>query len=213
MKAVVCRSFGTIEDLALEELPDPKPGQRQIRVRVDAAGVNFPDTLIVQGLYQFKPPFPFSPGGEIAGEVLEVGEGVEGIEVGDRVAATMIWGGYAEQVVVEAAQAVKLPDTMPTDIAGGFFLTYLTTYHGLVDRARLQPGETLAVLGAAGGTGLSAVELGKALGARVIACASSPEKLELCRAHGADVGIDYSHTDLKTELKKATDGEGVDVLY
>lgn len=213
MKAMICRSFGPIENLAVEDVPEPKPGKRQLRVKVESAGVNFPDTLIVQGLYQFKPPFPFSPGSEIAGTVVELGEGVEGFQVGDRVMATPGWGGFAEQVVVQANIAAKLPDSMPTDLAGGFSMTYLTTYHALVDRARLKEGETLAVLGAAGGTGLSAVEIGKALGAKVIACASTDDKLELCRAHGADVGINYSTEDLKAQLKAHTEGNGVDVIY
>ena len=213
MKAILCRSFGPIDDLALEEVDPPHPGAHQLRVRVDAAGVNFPDTLIVQGKYQFKPPFPFSPGGEIAGEVIELGERVQGFSVGDRIMAAIGWGGFAEEVVVDAAQALPVPASMPIEIAGAFLLTYATSYHALVDRARLRPGETLAVLGAAGGVGLSAVEIGKALGARVIACASSAEKLELCKAHGADLTIDYGQQDLKTALGEATGGAGVDVVY
>lgn len=213
MKAMICREYGPIDQLKLEEVPEPKPGKRQLRVKVESAGVNFPDTLIVQGLYQFKPPFPFSPGAEIAGTVVETGASVEGFSVGERVMASMMWGGFAEQVAVDAHLAVKLPDTMPTDIAGGFSLTYLTTYHALVDRARLQPGETLAVLGAAGGTGMAAVELGKALGAKVIACASTDEKVALCKAHGADEGINYANEDLKGQLKALTDGNGADVIY
>jgi NADPH2:quinone reductase len=210
---VLCRTFGPIDSLRVEDVDSPRPGRQQLRVAVEAAGVNFPDTLIVQGLYQFEPPFPFAPGGEIAGRVLEVGEEVAGFAEGDRVMATIGWGGFAEEVVVDAAQAFALPEDMPSVVAGAFLLTYATSLHALVDRGRLRAGETLAVLGAAGGAGLSAVELGKALGARVIACASSEEKLALCRAHGADATIDYTKEDLKAALRQKTDGEGVDVIY
>lgn len=213
MRALLCRRFGPIDALELEEIELPRPGARQLRVRVDAAGVNFPDTLIVQGLYQFKPPFPFSPGGEIAGEVLELGEKVTGFEVGDRVMAAIGWGGFAEEVLVDASQALPVPDTLPTEIAGALLLTYATGYHALVDRAGLQPGETVAVLGAGGGAGLAAVELAKALGARVIACASSDEKLAPCAERGADVLVNYGKDDLKEALGDATAGTGVDVLY
>lgn len=213
MRAVMCRAFGPVDDLQVEDIDPPKPGPAQLRVSVESAGVNFPDTLIVQGRYQFKPPFPFSPGGEIAGRVIEVGDGVDGFSVGDRVVATMIWGGFAEEVLVEADQAVRLPEGVSTELAGGFPLTYGTGYHALVDRARLKPGETLAVLGASGGTGLSAVELGKVLGAKVIACASTDEKLELCKAHGADLILNYATEDLKKGLKALTDDRGVDVLF
>lgn len=213
MRALLCQRFGPIDELQLEHVDAPKPGAHQLRVRVDAAGVNFPDTLIVQGLYQFKPPFPFAPGGEIAGEVLEVGEKVERFAIGDRVMAAIGWGGFAEEVVVDASQAMPVPDSLPTQDAGALLLTYATSYHALVDRAALRAGETVAVLGASGGVGLAAVELAKALGARVIACASSKEKLEVCRSRGADVLVDYVEQDLKSALRAATDGAGVDVLY
>ena len=213
VKTVLCHAFGPIENLTLEDVEGPRPGPYQVRVAVEAAGVNFPDTLIVQGLYQFKPPFPFAPGAELAGRVLEVGERVEQLAVGDRVMATLGWGAFAEEVVLDAAQAVPLPPSMSTEVAGAFLLTYSTSYHALIDRGRLKSGQTLAVLGAAGGTGLSAVEIGKAVGARVIACASTGEKLELCRRHGADHTINYLSESLKDKLREYTDGEGVDVIY
>lgn len=213
MRAVLCKAWGPPESLVLEERPTPQPGPGQVLVGLKACGVNFPDTLIIQGKYQFKPELPFSPGGEVAGTVLALGEGVQGFAVGDRVIAATTWGGYAEEVVAEAGRLIPMPDEMDFPVAAAFTLTYGTSHHALKDRARLQPGETLLVLGAAGGVGLAAVELGKAMGARVIAAASSEDKLALCRAHGASDTIDYSREDLRERIKQLTDGRGVDVVY
>ncbi|MCR5867788.1 MAG: NADPH:quinone oxidoreductase family protein [Aquincola tertiaricarbonis] len=213
MRAVLCKAWGPPESLVVEERPTPQPGPGQVLVGVKACGVNFPDTLIIQGKYQFKPELPFSPGGEVAGTVLALGEGVQGFAVGDRVIAATTWGGYAEEVVAEAGRLIPMPDGMDFPVAAAFTLTYGTSHHALKDRAKLQPGETLLVLGAAGGVGLAAVELGKAMGARVIAAASSEDKLALCRAHGATDTIDYSREDLRERIKQLTDGRGVDVVY
>ncbi|NCW18807.1 MAG: NADPH:quinone oxidoreductase family protein, partial [Betaproteobacteria bacterium] len=197
----------------VRELPSPEPGPGQIRVDVHAAGVNFPDSLIIRNLYQFKPELPFSPGGEIAGVISALGEGVEGLRVGDAVMALCGHGGFAQQALVEAAKAVRIPAGVAMDMAASFTMVYATSYHGLADRAQLKAGESLLVLGAAGGVGLAAVEIGKALGARVIAAASSDEKLEVCRAHGADACINYSRDDLREQIKHLTAGQGVDVVY
>jgi NADPH:quinone reductase len=188
-------------------------GAGQILIDVRAAGVNFPDILITRGQYQFKPATPFSPGGEVAGVVRAIGNGVGSVAIGDRVLATMMYGAFAEQVVVPELTAVKLPDSVGFEVAAATPLTYLTTYHALVDRAQLRAGETLLVLGAAGGVGTAAVELGAVLGARVIAAASSEDKLAFCRAHGATDTIDYSREDLKERIKALTKGNGVDVVY
>ncbi len=194
-------------------LPDlPPPADRHVNVAVRAAGVNFPDVLLTRGRYQFKPTPPFSPGGEGAGVVTAVGAGVTSIAVGDRVAFTLLHGAFAEQVCVPEMATAKLPDGVDFEVGAATLLTYLTTYHALVDRAAIQKGETLLVLGAAGGVGIAAVELGKLLGARVIAAASSPEKLAFCREHGADEGIDYAKEDLKQRVKALT-GAGADVVY
>ncbi len=213
MKAVLCVEHGPPEKLVVQEIPTPEPGRGQVRVRVHAAGVNFPDTLIIQNLYQFKPALPFSPGGEAAGIVDAVGEGVTDLALGDRVVAMTGNGCFAEAVIANRAQVVPIPGDMPFDIASGFTMTYGTSHHALKQRARLQPGETLLVLGAAGGVGLTAVELGKLMGARVIAAASSDEKLALCRQYGADETINYSTEDLKERIKALTGGKGVDVVY
>lgn len=213
MKAVVCSAFGPPSQLTIEDLPTPKPGLGQVRIEVHAAGCNFPDYLIVEGLYQFKPPFPFSPGGEVAGIVAECGENVTDLVVGDRVVATMLWGGYAEEVIVDAAAVAKLPEPFGFKEAAGLVLTYATTLYALKDRGALQAGETLLVLGASGGVGTAAIQIGKALGARVIAAASSPEKLEMCTALGADAVIDYQREDLKQQAKALTGGHGADVVY
>ena len=213
MKALLCKQFGEPETLVIEEVPSPVPGRGEVRVRVEAAGVNFPDTLIIRNLYQFKPPLPFSPGSEIAGVVDAVGEGVTRFVPGDRVMAMAGWGGFAEEVCVPESATVQVPPGVPFTLAASFTLVYGTSYHGLVDRGRLVAGETLLVLGAAGGVGLSAVEIGKAVGARVIACASSPEKLAVCREHGADETIDYSREDLRERVKALTGGKGPDVVY
>ncbi len=213
MKAIVCRSFAPVEELKLEELPTPEPGAGEVRIDVAAIGVNFPDGLMVQGKYQTKPPFPFVPGSEVAGTIGAIGAGVTGIGVGDRVAAFCGIGAYAEQVLAPASQVYRLPDAIDFVPAAGFLITYGTSYHALKDRARLRAGEVLLVLGAAGGVGLTAVEIGKAMGARVIACASSAEKLALARTYGADETIDYTQENLRERLKELTGGRGVDVVY
>ena len=213
MRAVLCKQYGPPSSLVIEAVPSPSAGSGQVVISVHACGVNFPDTLIIQGTYQFKPPLPFSPGGEVAGVIKEIGAGVTGWQVGDRVIAATTWGGYAEEVVAEAKRLVRIPQGMDFETASAFVLTYGTSHHALKDRALLQRGETLLVLGAAGGVGLAAVELGKAMGARVIAAASSADKLAVCRTHGADELIDYSNEDLRGRIKELTDGRGVDVVY
>jgi len=213
MKAVLCKAYGPPESLVVEERPSPQPGPGQVRVGVHACGVNFPDTLIIQGNYQFKPELPFSPGGEVAGVVQALGEGVTAYAVGDRVIAATTWGGYAEEVLADTARLIPMPAAMDFPTAAAFTLTYGTSHHALKDRAQLQPGETLLVLGAAGGVGLAAVELGKAMGARVIAAASSDDKLALCVAHGADDTINYARDDLRERIKALTSGRGIDVVY
>lgn len=213
MRAVLCKQFGPPDSLVVEEVPEPTPGPGEVVVGVAGCGVNFPDVLIIQDKYQFKPELPFSPGGEIAGTVVAVGEGVDAPAVGDRVLATLGWGGMAEQVVVPAKATIPVPDGVDLPTAAGFLIAHGTSHHALVDRANLQPGETLLVLGAAGGVGLAAVEIGALLGARVIAAASSDEKLELCRQKGATDTINYATEDLRARLKELTDGRGVDVCY
>lgn len=213
MKALLCKSYGPPEHLTLEELPSPQPGKGQVLIEVKACGLNFPDTLIIQGLYQFKPPFPFAPGSDIAGVVRSVGEGVKQYHPGDEVFAMIGWGGLAGEVVVPASQVFPKPPAMDFRTAASFLMVYSTSYYALKDRGNLQPGETLLVLGAAGGVGLAAVELGKLLGARVIAAASTDEKLELCRRYGADEVINYQREDLKERAKALTGGRGVDVIY
>lgn len=213
MKAVLCTTFGPPEKLVYADLPAPRPERGHAVVTVKACGVNFPDTLIIEGKYQIRPDPPFSPGGEVAGVVSEIGEGVQGVKPGDRVVALLPFGGFREQVAVDATRLVPIPDGVDFAPAAATLLTYGTTYHALVDRAALKAGETLLVLGAAGGVGLAAVQLGKLLGARVIAAASSAEKLETCRRSGADLGIDYSTEDLKERVKVLTGGVGADVIY
>lgn len=213
MRAVRVHELTGPTALRVDEVPDLAPGAGQIVIDVRAAGVNFPDILITRGQYQFKPALPFSPGGEVAGVVRAVGSGVTTLKPGDRVATTMLHGGYAEQVCVPELAAVRLPDAVSFEVGAATLLTYLTTYHALVDRAALHSGESLLVLGAAGGVGTSAVELGALLGARVIAAASSEDKLAFCREHGATDGIDYSKQDLKERIKELTKGNGVNVVY
>lgn len=213
MKAVLCKTLGPPESLVVEEVPSPEVKPGQVLVKVGACGVNFPDTLIIQGKYQTKPDLPFSPGGEIAGEVVEVASDVTSVKKGDRVIALCGHGGFAEEIAIDASRIVHIPKEMDFVTASGFLLTYGTSYHALKQRANIQPGETLLVLGAAGGVGLAAVELGKAMGARVIAAASTPEKLALAKEHGADELIDYSKEDLKERAKELTGGKGVDVVY
>ena len=213
MKALVCPAYGPLENLHVGELPDPMPGAGEVLIEVRAAGVNFPDVLIVQGKYQFKPEPPFAPGGEVAGVVRAVGPGVERFKAGDRVLATMISGGYAELAVAKERQVLRLPEGLGDEVASAFALTYGTSYHALKDRAALNAGETLLVLGAAGGVGLAAVELGVVMGARVIAAASSDDKLAMTREHGAHETINYATEDLRARIKDLTGGKGVDVIY
>ena len=213
MKALLCKAFGPAETLTLEDIDSPRPKGNEVLIEVQAAGVNFPDTLIIEGKYQFKPPFPFSPGGEVAGVVAAVGDKVAHLKAGDRVMALTGWGGFAEQVAAPAYNVMPVPASMDLTTAAAFGMTYGTSMHALKQRAALKPGETLLVLGAAGGVGLAAVEIGKAMGARVIAAASSAEKLEVARNAGADELIDYSEQSLKDEVKKLTNGQGVDVIY
>ena len=213
MKAVLCKELGPPEKLVLEEVPSPQPGKGQVVIGVKAAGVNFPDTLIIQGKYQFKPEPPFSPGGEVAGVVKALGEGVSGVKLGDRVIASSTYGGFAEEMAIDADRLVAIPEAMDYVPASAFILTYGTSYHALKDRAQLKPGETLLVLGASGGVGLAAVQLGKAMGARVIAAASSDAKLAVCRENGADELINYASDDLRVRVKAITAGRGVDVVY
>ncbi|MEM8767404.1 MAG: NADPH:quinone oxidoreductase family protein [Pseudomonadota bacterium] len=213
MKAVLCKAFGPPESLVLEEVDAPSAGPGQLLIDVHASAVNFPDVLMIEGKYQNRPPFPFSPGGEIAGTVAALGEGVEGFKAGDRVFGGTGVGGFAEQVAVPAAAMRAIPEGMSYAKASGISTTYGTSYYALKQRANLQPGETLLVLGAAGGVGLAAVELGAAMGARVIAAASSAEKLAAAKAAGAHELIDYSDGELKDKVKALTDGRGVDVIY
>lgn len=213
MKAVLCKAFGPAETLVLEDVASPEPKKNEVLLQVHAAGVNFPDTLIIEGKYQFKPPFPFSPGGEAAGVVGAVGEKVTHVKPGDRVMALTGWGSFAEEVAVPGYNVMPIPDGMDFASAAAFGMTYGTSMHALKQRANLQPGETLLVLGASGGVGLAAVEIGKAMGAKVIAAASSDAKLEVAKAAGADVLINYSEGSLRDKLKEITGGQGVDVIY
>jgi len=213
MKAIVCKDWGPPDSLELQDLPDLVPEAGEVVVDVRAAGVNFPDVLTVQGKYQYRPELPFTPGNEFAGTVRAVGAGVSHFKAGDKVIGFARSGAFAEQVRAPADVLMPMPPDMDFDIAAAITLTYGTSHHAVVDRAQLKAGETMLVLGAAGGVGLAAIEIGKALGARVIAAASSPEKLEVCRAHGADVLVDYSKEDLREALKAATGGKGPDVIY
>jgi NADPH2:quinone reductase len=213
MRAAILHEYGPPENLVVEEVPDPTPKPHQLVVDVHACGVNFPDVLMVQDLYQFKPALPFAPGGEISGTVSAVGADVTDWAVGDHVAAGVGTGGFAEKVVVDASRAYRIPAGVDLTAAAGFLTTYGTSYHALRDRANLQPGETLLVLGAAGGVGLSAVELGASMGATVIAAASTDEKLAVCRKFGAAETVNYTDVDLKAWLKEHTGGKGVDVVY
>jgi NADPH:quinone reductase len=213
MKAVLCKAFGPPDSLVIDDIEPLKPGKGQVVISIKACGVNFPDTLIIQGKYQSKPPFPFTPGSEVAGIVKELGEGVDTVKVGSRVIAFTGVGGFAEEVIADALRLIPMPRSMDFTTASAFVMTYGTSHHALKDRAQLKPGETLLVLGAAGGVGLAAVEIGKVMGARVIAAASSNEKLEICKEHGADEVINYTSEDLKERLKQLTGGKGVDVAF
>jgi NADPH2:quinone reductase len=213
MRAVRCHELVGPSGLQVDDVPEPACAADEVLVDVRAAGVNFPDVLLSRGKYQYKPSPPFVPGGEIAGVVREVGANVRTIARGDRVAATMVHGAFAERVAVPELAAVKLPDAVSYETGAATLLAYLTTIHALVDRASTRPGDTLLVLGAAGGVGLAAVELGKMLGARVIAAASHDDKLAVCKEHGADEVICYAREDLKDRVKALTQGAGANVVY
>ena len=213
MRALLCKAFGPPESLVLEDVPDPQPRAGQVVIDVHACAVNFPDVLIIQNLYQYKPPLPFSPGGEVAGIISAVGDGVEHVSVGDRVFASTGAGGLAEKVAVAAAAVIPVPDGVDLVHASAFLYAYGTSHHALKDRAAIQPGESLLVLGAAGGVGLAAVELGALMGANVIAAASTDEKLALCREYGATMTVNYAEEDLKTRVRELTGGNGADVVY
>lgn len=212
MKAVLCKAFGPPESLVLEDMPAPVPSKGEVLIDVHAAGMNFPDSLMLAGKYQFKPAFPFAAGGEVGGVVAAVGEGVTRVRPGDRVMGVTMWGACAEQIVIAERKVMKIPATMPFDVAAGFGVVYGTSYHALADRGHLKAGETLLVHGSAGGVGLAAVELGKAMGATVIATASTEEKLAIAKAHGADHGV-LSTDGFKDKVKELTGGRGADVIY
>lgn len=220
MKAMLSHAPGGPRSLEWSTLPDPEPAPGEVLIRVRAAAANFPDTLIIQDLYQFKPPRPFAPGGEVAGEVLAIGSKVTGISVGDRVMAFTVHGGFATHVTVQGQSVTKIPDDMPFDVAACVLLTYGTSHHALKDRAALQPGEDVLILGAAGGVGSAAIELAKAAGARVIAAVSSAEKAAFCKSLGADETLIYpadldqeGQRAFSKEIKSLANGEGVDVVY
>lgn len=213
MKAIVCNEFSSVENLKLTEVNNPQAGPGQVVINVEAAGVNFPDGLLVQGLYQMKPATPFIPGSEVAGTITEVGEGISHLSKGQRVICFCMLGGFAEQVAVDAKMLMTIPDAIPSIEAAGLLTAYATAHHALVQRGNLQAGETLLVTGAAGGTGLAAVQIGKAIGAKVVAVCSSDEKLEITKKQGADVLINASEGDLKSTIKSTVGEQGVDVVY
>ena len=213
MKAIRCKAYGPPSSLVLEEVENLRPKTKEVLVEVKACGLNFPDTLIIQGLYQFKPELPFTPGSDVAGIVKELGEGVSHLKVGQEVFGFVPHGGLAEEVLVPSNACFPKPPQMDFPTAASFLLAYGTSYHALKDRGFLSKGETLLVLGASGGVGLAAVELGKLMGAKVIAAASTNEKLALCKEYGADETINYTTQDLKATIKKITEGKGVDVVY
>lgn len=213
MKAMLCHAYGPPSGLRAGELPEPAPGPGEVLLHVEACGVNFPDTLLIEGRYQQKPPLPFAPGGEVCGTVAALGEGVAGPPPGTRVAALITWGGFAEAVAVEAARIVPVPEGVAPEVAASICLAYGTVLHALRDRGALQPGETLLVLGAAGGTGMAAIQIGRLLGARVIAAASTAEKRAACLAQGAEAAIDYTAEGWRDELRALTGGRGVDVVF
>lgn len=213
MKAVLCKAWGPPDSLVVEELAPLAAEPGKVVVSVKAAGVNFPDVLIIQNRYQHKPPLPFSPGAEVAGVIRSVGEGVTGWSVGDEVIAQTTYGGFAEELLAAPDQLIRMPQGMDFTVAASIGLAYGTSYYGLIERGRVRSGETLLVLGASGGVGLAAIEIGKILGARVIACASTDAKLAVCREHGADETINYATEDMRARVKALTDGNGVDVVY
>lgn len=212
MRAILCKELGPAEKLVVEDIASPEPGKGQVKIKVKAAGLNFPDTLIIEGKYQIKPELPFSPGGEMAGEVIAVGEGVKRYQPGQRVMGLTGYGAFAEEILAPESNLIPVPDGMDDHTAAAFSMVYGTSYHALKQRANIQPGETLLVLGASGGVGLAAVELGKAMGATVIAAASSAEKLAVAKEAGADDLINYVEEDLKDALKQRYP-KGVDVIY
>ena len=209
----MCKEYGPPESLVVEDVPSPTPGPGDVIISAKAASVNFPDVLIIQNKYQVKPPLPFSPGSEVAGVVKAIGDGVDNVKSGDKVMAVTTYGAFAEEVKTPATRLVPIPDGMDYPTAAAFLLTYGTSEHALRDRGQLKAGETLLVLGAAGGVGIAAIEIGKALGARVIACASTEDKLAVCREHGADATINYASEDLRERITDLTAGKGVDVVY
>lgn len=213
MKAIVCHHFSDVSDLAYEDTDVPTAGAAEVLIDVAAAGVNFPDSLLVQGLYQLKPDLPFIPGTEVAGVISEVGEGVQHLKVGMRVLGICRLGGYAEKVVIPANQVMPIPDSIPMEEAAGLVTAHATAHHALKQRAAIQAGETLLVTGAAGGTGLAAVQIGKEMGATVIAACSTDEKCEIARQNGAELTINYTTHDLKDTIKSMTNNKGVDVVY
>ena len=213
MKAIRCKAYGPPSSLVYEEVADLKPNAKEVLVTVKACGLNFPDTLIIQGLYQFKPELPFTPGSDLAGIVKAVGDDVSHLKVGQEVFGFVAHGALAEEVLVPANACFPKPPQMDFPTAASFLMAYGTSYHALKDRGNLSEGETLLVLGASGGVGLAAVELGKLMGARVLAAASTDEKLALCKKYGADATINYSTQDLKATIKELTDGKGADVVY
>ena len=213
MRALRCHAFGSLDNLAVEEVPSPRPGAGQVLLDVKAASLNFPDVLMAQGLYQVKPSLPYSPGAEAAGVVLEVGAGAMGVRPGERVISIAGWGGFAEECAVDADRVTPLPDGMDFETGAALLYTFGTALHALRDRACLREGETLLVLGAGGGTGLAAVAVGKALGARVLAAASTDEKLALCRDAGADLVVHYGGENLRDRVRELTGGRGADVVF
>ena len=213
MKAIVCNEFAPVSKLVFQEVADPHAGKGEVVVDVAAAGVNFPDSLLVQGLYQLKPELPFIPGTEVAGTISEVGEGVAHLKVGMKVIAMCQIGGYAQKVALSCMQVMPIPDEIPFQEAAGLLVAHATAHHALKQRAQLKKGETLLVTGAAGGTGLAAVQIGKVMGATVIAVCSNDEKCNIAKQNGADITINYSNVDLKDTVKELTKGKGVDVVY
>lgn len=213
MTALLCEEHGPPEALVLRELAPPRPGAGEVLIRMHAAGLNFPDSLIIFNKYQFKPALPFSPGGELSGTIAALGDGVTEFALGDRVSALTKWGAFAQYVVAKVSETTRVPDGIDLDIAAAISLAHGTAYHALKQRADLQPGETLLVLGASGGVGLAAVDIGKALGARVIAAASTQEKLAIAKDHGADATVNYTQVDLKTAVKELAGKDGVDVIF
>lgn len=213
MKSVLCKAYGPPSSMVLEELPTPVPGKKEVLIEIKACSVNFPDTLMIQGLYQNKPPMPFAPGSDIAGVISAVGEEVKRHKVGDEVFGLIPYGGFSTHVVASPKTVFPKPPMMDYKVAASFMMAYATSYHALKDRAQVKEGETVLILGASGGVGLAAVELAKLMGARVIAAASTAEKLALCKKYGADELINYNEEDLKSRAKELSGGKGVDVVY